>query len=147
MSELGEAIVRIFTQVLMVCDQQGLIGREMFAIDGVKLPRNASKAEERHAQGLPARGAKLEAAVRSMLQRHRDEDAPGPEPSLRDAKRDDRAPDARSRASPRLAQGPPQGSPRRARRDPQEQPDRQRLGQDGHRQGRDPGLHRGGRGR
>ena len=26
------------TQVLFLCDAQGLIGREMFAIDGVKLP-------------------------------------------------------------------------------------------------------------
>jgi hypothetical protein len=27
---------------LWLCDAQGLIGREMFAIDGVKLPANAS---------------------------------------------------------------------------------------------------------
>ena len=32
-----------FAAVLAVCDGQGLIGREMFAIDGVKLPSNASK--------------------------------------------------------------------------------------------------------
>jgi transposase len=44
-SGLGEAIARVFTQVLMVCNRQGLIGREMFAIDGVKLPSNASKAK------------------------------------------------------------------------------------------------------
>jgi transposase len=37
-AELGEQLQLIFTQVLMVCDRQGLIGREMFAIDGVKLP-------------------------------------------------------------------------------------------------------------
>jgi transposase len=41
---LGDDIARIFTQVLYICDRQGLIGREMFAIDGVKLPSNASKA-------------------------------------------------------------------------------------------------------
>jgi transposase len=39
----GEQISRIFAAVLTVCDRQGLIGREMFAIDGVKLPSNASK--------------------------------------------------------------------------------------------------------
>ncbi len=44
-SELGEAIGRIFTQVLVVCDRQRLIGRQMFAIDGVKPPANASKAK------------------------------------------------------------------------------------------------------
>lgn len=42
-SGLGEQIKPLFTQVLMVCDAQGLIGGELFAIDGVKLPSNASK--------------------------------------------------------------------------------------------------------
>ncbi|MEO6024632.1 MAG: transposase [Burkholderiales bacterium] len=35
-STLGEEITRIFTQILAIYDRQGLIGREMFAIDGVK---------------------------------------------------------------------------------------------------------------
>jgi transposase len=42
--ELKNEIADLFTQVLFLCDAQGLIGREMFAIDGVKLPSNASKA-------------------------------------------------------------------------------------------------------
>ena len=40
--ELGEQIQPLFTQVLLVCDRQGLIGRQMFAFDGVKLPSIAS---------------------------------------------------------------------------------------------------------
>ncbi|MCV2423906.1 transposase, partial [Paucibacter sp. DJ4R-1] len=40
---LSDQIKPLFAQVLMTCDAQGLIGREMFAIDGVKLPSNASK--------------------------------------------------------------------------------------------------------
>jgi transposase len=40
---LGPDIHTLFTQVLMTCDRLGLIGRTMFAIDGVKLPSNASK--------------------------------------------------------------------------------------------------------
>lgn len=36
-------ITRIFPDVLLVCHEAGLIGREMFAIDGVKLPSNARK--------------------------------------------------------------------------------------------------------
>ena len=39
----SDDIARVFAAVLAVCDQQGLIGREMFAIDGVKLPSAASK--------------------------------------------------------------------------------------------------------
>ena len=42
-SGLGDAVARLFAQVLTLCDRQGLIGREMFAIDSVKLPSNASK--------------------------------------------------------------------------------------------------------
>ena len=34
-STLGEQIAPIFAAVLAACDRQGLIGREMFAIDGV----------------------------------------------------------------------------------------------------------------
>jgi len=42
-STLGDDIARVFAAVVAICDAQGLIGREMFAIDGVKLPSNASK--------------------------------------------------------------------------------------------------------
>jgi transposase len=42
-STVGPDIAHVVAAVLAVCDQQGLIGREMFAIDGVKLPSNASK--------------------------------------------------------------------------------------------------------
>ena len=40
-SAVGEDIARVFAAVVAICDRQGLIGREMFAIDGVKLPSNA----------------------------------------------------------------------------------------------------------
>lgn len=39
---LDEEVAQRFAQVLYLCDRQGLIGREMFAIDGVKLPSNAA---------------------------------------------------------------------------------------------------------
>jgi transposase len=42
-ANLGTQIKPLFAQVLLTCDAQGLIGRDMFAIDGVKLPSNASK--------------------------------------------------------------------------------------------------------
>ena len=41
-SEMGEGGASLFAQVLLVCDRQGLIGRDMCAMDGVTLPRNAS---------------------------------------------------------------------------------------------------------
>jgi transposase len=57
---LGDDIARIFTQVLYICDRQGLIGREMFAIDGVKLPSNASKARSGTRAEFERQAAKLE---------------------------------------------------------------------------------------
>src|ERR1043166_857002 len=80
----GEAIGRLFTQVLLVCDRQGLIGRQMFAIDGVKLPGNASKARSGTRKELRSEAKKMERAVRRMLARHRQEDLTHTcEPSLR----------------------------------------------------------------
>jgi len=36
-ANLSAQIKPLFSQILMTCDAQGLIGRDMFAIDGVKL--------------------------------------------------------------------------------------------------------------
>ena len=81
-SSLGDDIARIFTQILFICDKQGLIGREMFAIDGVKLPSNASKAKSGTRADFERQAAKLEAAAKVMLERHREEDKRTNEPDL-----------------------------------------------------------------
>ena len=82
-STLGDDIARIFIQILYICDKQGLIGREMFAIDGVKLPSNASKAKSGTRADFERQAAKLEAAAKVMLERHREADQCGIEPDLR----------------------------------------------------------------
>jgi len=51
----GQDIERLFSQVLAICDRQGLIGRDMFAIDGVKLPSNAAKSKSEAGQTLKSR--------------------------------------------------------------------------------------------
>ena len=81
-SNLGEAVGKVFTQVLMICDRQGLIGRQMFAIDGVKLPSNASKAKSGKRKDFLRQAAKMEAAVEKILSRHRDSDAAGTQAEL-----------------------------------------------------------------
>jgi hypothetical protein len=60
--------------VLAIRDREGLIGREMFAIDGVKLPSNASKRKSGTRAEFARRADKLEQAARTMLARHREED-------------------------------------------------------------------------
>lgn len=70
-STLGPDIAQVFAAVLAVCDQHGLIGREMFAIDGVKLPSNASKRRSGKRADFERQAEKLEAAAAIMLARHR----------------------------------------------------------------------------
>jgi transposase len=42
-SSMDKEAIAIFRDVLLLCDEMGLIGKEMFAIDGCKLPANAAK--------------------------------------------------------------------------------------------------------
>lgn len=81
-SSLGDNIARLFTQILFICDKQGLIGREMFAIDGVKLPSNAAKSKSGKRADFAHQADKLEAAAQAMLERHRKEDQRAIEPDL-----------------------------------------------------------------
>jgi transposase len=91
-SASAEAIAQLFTQVLMVCQRQGLVGREMFAIDGVKLPSNASKAKSGTRADFLREAAKMRAQVRKMIERHRSRDQcdTAEEPREREARHSER---------------------------------------------------------
>jgi transposase len=73
--ELGEEASAIFTRVLLTCDRQGLIGRQMFAIDGVKLPSNADKRRSGTHAELAHEAERMEKAVTKMVKAHRARDA------------------------------------------------------------------------
>ncbi len=79
---LRDDIAQLLAAVLAVCGGQGLIGREMFAIDGVKLPSNASKHRSGTRAEFTQRAEKLEAAAKTMLERHRESDALDIEPDI-----------------------------------------------------------------
>ena len=74
-SGLGDDVTALFSQVLYLCDKQGLIGRQMFAIDGVKLPSNAAKARSGTRADFDKQAGKLEEAARKMIERHKANDA------------------------------------------------------------------------
>jgi len=76
-SSSSDEISKLFKQVLLICDEMGLIGKEMFAIDGCKLPSNASKEWSGTKQNLRKKCKKIDRAVRYMLGKHRDEDRKG----------------------------------------------------------------------
>jgi transposase len=73
-STLGDQIKPLFAQVLMTCDAQGLIGREMFAIDGVKLPSNASKERSGTREELRHRARRLDEAADKIIRAHQSQD-------------------------------------------------------------------------
>ena len=83
-STLGDDIAHVFGAVLAICDREGLIGREMFAIDGVKLPSNASKKRSGTRAEFAKQADKLEKAAKTMLARHREEDEKAVEPTIRE---------------------------------------------------------------
>ncbi len=76
-SSSSDEIAKLFKQVLLICDEMGLIGKEMFAIDGCKLPSNASKEWSGTKTNLRKKSKKIDRAVRHMLDKHRDEDSKG----------------------------------------------------------------------
>jgi len=73
-SNMSDVIQPLFLEVLMICDNAGLIGQDMFAIDGCKMPSNASKEWSGTHADLTKKQLKIDRAVRRMLKQHREED-------------------------------------------------------------------------
>ncbi|OYT87962.1 MAG: DDE transposase [Burkholderiales bacterium PBB3] len=74
---LSDQIKPLFAQVLITCDAQGLIGRDMFAIDGVKLPSNASKERSGTHAELRHRADRLDKAADKIISLHQAQDKQG----------------------------------------------------------------------
>lgn len=74
-STASEEIIRLFLEVLMVCDEMELIGKDMFAVDGCKMPSNASKEWSGTKEELQNKKEKMEKAVRRIISRHKQMDA------------------------------------------------------------------------
>ena len=74
-AELPAEITSVFRDVLLVCDEQGLIGKELFAVDGCKLPSNASRTWSGTRADLTRKAEKMERAIAHMLDTHRRQDA------------------------------------------------------------------------
>ena len=73
-ARMKDQIEPLFTQVLMICDEEGLIGRQMFSIDGCKVKSNASKEWSGTFEELQRKEAKLRRASQRILARHQAQD-------------------------------------------------------------------------
>ena len=70
----SEAVRDLFTKVLLQCAELGLITGEMFALDGCKLPSNASKEWSGKISDLKKKKKDLEKQLSRVLQQHKELD-------------------------------------------------------------------------
>ena len=70
-SSSHEEVGALFREVVLICDELGLIGGDLFAVDGCKLPSNASKEWSGTRAALKKKVRKLDRAVRRIVSVHR----------------------------------------------------------------------------
>jgi transposase len=70
-SDHPQEIEAIFEQILLICDQQGLLGKELFAIDGCKMPSNAAKEWSGTHKELEEKRDKIKRQIRHHLKEHK----------------------------------------------------------------------------
>lgn len=70
-SSYPEAIEALFEQIVLICDEEGLIGNELFAIDGCKLPSNASKEWSGTLDELKQKRDKIKKKIRHCIKEHK----------------------------------------------------------------------------
>jgi transposase len=80
-SSMKGEIAPLFRDVLLVCEEEGLLGGTFFALDGLKLPSNASKEWSGTHGELHRKKEKLEAKVKRLLEEHEQEDKGDDDPS------------------------------------------------------------------
>jgi transposase len=76
-SSMGKEIEPLFTKVLLVCDEEGLLGGTHFSLDGLKLSSNAAKEWSGTFADLKKKQEAIERKVKQALHEHRDADKRG----------------------------------------------------------------------
>ncbi|MGS2724951.1 transposase, partial [Porticoccus sp. GXU_MW_L64] len=84
-SSYPDAIESVFEQILLVCNEQGLLGNHLFAIDGCKMPSNAAKEHSGTFKELESKKQKIRKQIRYCLREHKKLD--GRRPAERDRKK------------------------------------------------------------
>ena len=76
-SSMKGEILPLFRDVLLVCDQEGLLGGTFFALDGCKLPSNASREWSGTIGDLKRKKDKIEKKVKRLLEEQVEADKEG----------------------------------------------------------------------
>ena len=67
----SQEIESLFEQILLICDDQGLLGKELFAIDGCKMSSDAAKEWSGTHKELETKQRKLKRQIRHHLDEHK----------------------------------------------------------------------------
>lgn len=70
----GEEIEALFEQVLLICDEQGLLGKELFALDGCKMSSNAAKEWSGTFKELEQKRDKIQRRLQYYIKEHKTRD-------------------------------------------------------------------------
>jgi len=71
-SSMHAEITPLFRDILLYCAEEGLISRQMFAIDGCKMSSNCAKEWSGTREDFEKRKKKIEYQVRFLLRKHRE---------------------------------------------------------------------------
>ena len=66
-SSMKDQILPLFSDILLVCEQENLLGGSFFALDGVKLPANASKDNSGRISEIKNKRDKIQQKVKRLL--------------------------------------------------------------------------------
>ena len=67
----SEEIETLFEQVLLICNEQSLLGKELFAIDGCKMPSNAAKEWSGTFKELEQKRDKIKRQIHYHINEHK----------------------------------------------------------------------------
>ena len=70
-SRHADEIENLFEQILLICDEQGLLGHELFAIDGCKMPSNAAKEWSGTFKELEQKRSKIQRQIHHYITEHK----------------------------------------------------------------------------
>ena len=80
-SRYPKKITDLFEQVLLICHEEGLLGNELFAIDGCKMRSDAAKEWSGKFNELEKKRAKLKRQIKYHLKEHKKHDKQNTEAS------------------------------------------------------------------
>jgi len=82
-SSHADEIETLFEQILLICHEQGLLGNDLFAIDGCKMPSDAAKEWSGTFKELAGKRQKIQRRIRYCLDRHKTLDTSDPDNQAR----------------------------------------------------------------